>query len=267
MEQQHGCVVQLELGSNTDDFGWAFSYLSQSEFVPCPYTECAFISLIKKQILDHIEEFHDYHPCQDCRSGKFVIGDRHHLEEAHACDFCHECEKPVSSINIGYHRSASHGWWKCPYCDRADKDSEELATHIKEDHHVKQCHVCQSKFLATELMPHLLQDHKYHKCAFCQNSDTFDKEKLAEHILDFHTKPCPVCKELQPSEDMVSTHLRASHGWENCEYCNMPQNPILFDLHIKSHQLRQCQICSQQIPTNGWENHKSRTHGLIKSTK
>ena len=250
-EQQNCCVGDL------NHYGKAHQWLQ------CPYHECE-LHIAEGKLFVHMAKSHVFERCSDCsRSEKGFIQDEAHMK-AHAfkdCPDCPECTDPFYITNLPHHLVSDHDWLLCLYCDRAERSEDEIKDHIKEDHRLTACSICQQEHLEEETDIHLLDLHDWLKCSWCNKA--FAEEDLRTHIAVSHP-PQEFCdcnyKDTVPG---LKIHKMQSHAWQQCPYCENIEPPDRIEQHMNSHQLMTCQECNMRFLPDQERAHFQQTHQYL----
>ena len=244
---QRCCNVDVDVGHYRKEHNW----------LQCPYPKCE-LDIAKGELWDHMASSHGFKQCSDCsRSEERFIKDQTHIK-AHAFEKCPKCSKVFYITNLPHHLVLKHNWLLCSYCDRAEGSEHELKGHIKEDHRLIVCPICQQEHLEEETDIHRLDLHGWLKCSWCNRA--FVEEELRTHITVSHP-PRELCD--CGYEDTITglrIHKIQSHAWRQCPYCENIEPPDRIERHTNSHQPMTCQECNISFLPEKQREHFLQTH-------
>jgi hypothetical protein len=213
-------------------------YISSHPWLPCPYCE---LNIAQGEFWGHVTVKHHFRRCLACpRTEEDFSKDRIHAQ-AHEIVDCSACMTAFPSYDLPYHQVYTHGWLLCPYCNRAEDSEEMLQVHVKEDHRLADCSICQKRDTEEKIDIHLSKNHSWINCSWCNKP--FPEEEVRTHITQSHPpqKSC-ACgyKDTIPGLQIHRVHI---HAWKQCPYCENIEPPNQFEQHINKHQLMACQEC------------------------
>lgn len=215
-------------------------YLSSHQWLQCPYSKCE-LHIAQGKLWKHAKAKHHFRRCPSCpRTEEGFLEDRIHAQ-AHEIADCPICMEPLQSYDLPHHQVYKHSWLFCTYCNCAEESEEMLQVHVKEDHRLADCSICQQQHLEEKIDIHLSEDHGWMKCSWCNKA--FTEEELRAHITVSHpVQEFCACgyKDTIPG---LKLHRMHTHAWQQCPYCENIEPPDQFEQHINEHQLMACQEC------------------------
>jgi len=215
-------------------------YLSSHQWLRCPYPECE-LHIAQGKLWKHAKTKHHFRRCLACpRTEEGFSKDRIHAQ-AHEIANCPVCMESFHSCELPHHQVYKHCWLLCTYCNRAEESEEMLQVHVKEDHRLADCSICQQQHLEEKIDIHLSEDHGWMKCSWCNKA--FTEEELRMHITESHPLQAFCACGYKDTIPNLKLHRMHTHAWQQCPYCENIEPPDQFEQHIDEHQLMTCQEC------------------------
>ena len=187
-----------------------------------------------------------------------------------------EIDEVTLEETVGQNNAQDEGFWSvaeeslesstknaCKNCRSSFSTSEELRTHINNNHDAHSCQLCQ--FIGTSasiLESHIKSEHNiYNKycCEKCgdeyQSSGDLEAHIVIEHVTEQVPFKCKECLFIGTNDESLEAHLTSHH---------QPQSSNHGQETIIEEEKYSCKECKQEFPNKDSLNkHNESTHGKI----
>lgn len=235
-------------------------YLSAHQWLRCPYSDCE-LHIAPGKLWKHANKQHHFKRCPACPMTEEGFSKATGHVQTHNTESCSVCTQVFFSYDLPYHQVDKHAWLFCTFCKRAEESEELLQVHVKEDHRLTDCSICQQKHLEEKIDAHLCEDHGWLKCSWCNKA--FTEGELRTHITVSHPQKVSCFCGSEDTIDGLKFHKKQAHAWQQCQYCENIVAPDQVELHVNEHQLRTCRECHTSFLPEEERTHFQEKHQYV----